>query len=214
MRLHPDWVYGLPELGSSQRSQISMANRVANPGCFAAAFILLVHPLVESGVLSSDQIIHAFGTTGYSAGGKRMISDYETNGKSGAVHSLRRTHRHVPEMRQFSGLLNSPSFVAIVGGHKEGLILTIPLPGYPRRSLTSVLQDAYQSETLASFIGECPNTLSPVSFKGNQIEIFVGGSDNHCTLVARMSNLLKGAATTAVQNLNLMLSLDEFTGLK
>ena len=143
-----------------------------------------------------------------------MIAEYEAKGKSGAVHSLSRNHRHIPEMAKFSNLVNLPSFIASVGCHKEGLILTIPISGHTRSSLTLALQDAYNSEAFVSFTEECPDSLSPANFRGNQVEVFVGGIDNHCTIVARMSNLLKGAATTAVQNLNLMLSMDEYTGLK
>lgn len=213
MRLSPDWVYGLPELGPEQRRLISTSNRVSNPGCFASAFVLLTRPLVNAGLLAEGKHLSAFGVTGYSAGGKRMVASYETKRKTGRIHALSRPHRHIPEMCRYSGLTHAPTFIASVGTHKEGLVLTVPVPDQPKGELMSILDATYRDEPMVHYGGECPDTISPVSDKSSQIEIYVGGRDRNCLLVARMSNLLKGAASTAVQNINLMLGLEESLGL-
>ena len=76
-RTAPGWVFGLPELAAGQRAAIRASKRIANPGCHASAFILLLRPLVDAGVVPSDAAVTATSITGYSGGGKSMIADYE-----------------------------------------------------------------------------------------------------------------------------------------
>jgi len=76
-RTDPAWVYGLPEISKGQRERICGARRLANPGCHATAFILLVRPLVDAGLVPEDVRLSANSNTGFSGGGKKMIEDYE-----------------------------------------------------------------------------------------------------------------------------------------
>ncbi len=76
-RTHPDWVYGLPELGPGQRDLIRKTKRIANPGCHATAFLLGVHPLIETGIMPPDYPVCCYSITGYSGGGKKLIAAYE-----------------------------------------------------------------------------------------------------------------------------------------
>ena len=76
-RTDPDWTYGMPELTAGQRDKIRSSTRIANPGCHASGFILLVRPLIEAGLLDKDALLTCFCMTGYSGGGKKMIADYE-----------------------------------------------------------------------------------------------------------------------------------------
>ena len=76
----PRWAYGLPELAADQRDRIRASKRIANPGCHATGFILLVRPLVDAGLLSSTAALSATSITGYSGGGKKMIEQYEAGG--------------------------------------------------------------------------------------------------------------------------------------
>jgi N-acetyl-gamma-glutamyl-phosphate reductase len=68
-RTELSWVYGLPELNKAQRAKIREAKRVANIGCHAAGFILLMHPLVSAGVVPKDYPVTCHSLTGYSGGG-------------------------------------------------------------------------------------------------------------------------------------------------
>ena len=77
-RTDPSWVYGLPELAPGQREALRTAKRIANPGCHATAFILLMRPLVDAGLVAPDADVTATSITGYSGGGKKMIEQYQS----------------------------------------------------------------------------------------------------------------------------------------
>jgi N-acetyl-gamma-glutamyl-phosphate reductase len=77
-RTAPDWIYGLPELESGMKEAIASADRVAGPGCHAAGFILIAHPLISSGIVPEDYPFTCHSVTGYSGGGKKMIAEYES----------------------------------------------------------------------------------------------------------------------------------------
>ena len=77
-RTSEGWAYGFPELSKQHRTNIKDGKRIAVPGCHATGFISLVYPLVSSEILPSDYPVSAFSLTGYSGGGKKMISQYET----------------------------------------------------------------------------------------------------------------------------------------
>jgi N-acetyl-gamma-glutamyl-phosphate reductase len=83
-RTAPGWVFGLPELAPGQRDAIRAAKRIANPGCHASAFILLLRPLVTAGLVPAATPVSATSITGYSGGGKKMIEQYEAHRRSGA----------------------------------------------------------------------------------------------------------------------------------
>ena len=70
-RTDPDWIYGMPELTSGQRDKIRNSTRIANPGCHASGFILLIRPLIEAGLLDREALLTCFCVTGYSGGGKK-----------------------------------------------------------------------------------------------------------------------------------------------
>ena len=210
-RSHAEWAYGLPELGRHQRSIITKAKYVANPGCFALAFILIVKPLIEAGYLKTNETLSAFALNAYSAGGQRMIKHYESGRLKGQFHGLNQSHKHIKEMMTFSGLNQKPVFIPSVGTHKEGLILTVPVAGVNRSTLLDFYTERYLNESLITLCTDTSDSLSPI-YLNNGIEIYVNGTADSI-VTARMSNLLKGAAGTALQNINLMLGLDECLGL-
>src|SRR5919106_6240514 len=76
-RVTDGWVYGLPELMSGQRERIAEARRVANPGCYSSAVILLVRPLVDAGLIAADAAFSVHALSGYSGGGRSMIERWE-----------------------------------------------------------------------------------------------------------------------------------------
>ena len=113
-RTASDWVFGLPELAPSQREKIRASKRIANPGCHATGFILLVRPLVDAGLVPQSAALTATSITGYSGGGKKMIAQYEAGGDprllSPRPYALGLTHKHIPEMTVHSRLgITSPS---------------------------------------------------------------------------------------------------------
>ena len=78
------WTYGFAEL-AGQRERIAASRRIANPGCHASGFIVLVEPLIRAGLLSPDTALSCFSLTGYSGGGKSMIADYEAPDRPAAA---------------------------------------------------------------------------------------------------------------------------------
>ncbi|MBO7383410.1 MAG: N-acetyl-gamma-glutamyl-phosphate reductase, partial [Fibrobacter sp.] len=88
-RVNPAWTYGMPELSPAQREAIAKAKRIANPGCHASGFIALVEPLVRAGIVSADEKLSAFSLTGYSGGGKKMIAQYEAEGRDALLDAPR-----------------------------------------------------------------------------------------------------------------------------
>jgi N-acetyl-gamma-glutamyl-phosphate reductase len=232
-RVAEGWTYGLPELTRDQRGRIREARRVSNPGCYAAAFILLVRPLVDAGLLASDAALTVHALSGYTGGGRTMIERWE-NTAAGLVelpyeapYALERIHKHVPEMTRHAALRVEPQFVPAVGPFRCGMRVQIPLhaqllAGRDRggRQLRETLEARYAGE---AFVRVVPSRQTAVDEHDldpracndtNVIALHVlPHPSGHVLLVAILDNLGKGAAGVAIQNLNLMLGLPEATGL-
>jgi N-acetyl-gamma-glutamyl-phosphate reductase len=229
-RTHPDWAYGLPELCAGQRERVRAARRIAVPGCHASAFVLLVRPLVDAGLLPREQAVTAFSLTGYSGGGRKMIEQYQAGGDprldSPRPYALGLQHKHLPEMRAHGGLAEVPVFNPVVANFLKGLSVTVPLalhhlPGRPTRArLHAALAARYAGERFVRVVGlDAAEAAADGYFDvqacndSNRADLLVFGNDERVALVARLDNLGKGAAGAAVQCMNLHLGCDEATGL-
>ena len=150
-RTAPGWVYGFPEL-RGQREKIKTANRVAVPGCHASGFISLARPLVELGLVPADYPFTCHSLTGYSGGGKKMIGEYEAEGRprtydAPRAYGLNLHHKHLPEMQVVSGLTAPPIFCPIVDDYYSGMEVTVPL----RMELLNGVTPAQIAEGLAAY---------------------------------------------------------------
>lgn len=229
-RTDSGWTYGLPELAAGQREAIRASKRIANPGCHATAFILLVRPLVDAGLLPKDYPLSAFSLTGYSGGGKSMIAQYEAGGdarlKSPRPYAMPQAHKHLPEMRVQTGIAAAPVFSPIVGDFLKGLSVTVPLhverlaAGASPQKLHEALLRHYQGERFVRVMPlDDENNLDEgfLDVQGcndsNRADLFVFGNAERVTLVARLDNLGKGAAGAAVQSMNVHIGAAEDTGL-
>jgi len=223
------WAYGLPELAPGHRELIAESKRVSNPGCHATAFILLIRPLVDGGLLPHGAVLSATSVTGYSGGGKKLIQQYEaadTPELAPRHYALGLSHKHLPEMALHSHLCNEPIFVPIVGPFFQGLTVSIPLdikmlsPGTSGASLRDCLALRYENEPFVRVmpLGD-PDTLAHGYFDTqrcngtNRSDLFVFSNKNQAVLMACLDNLGKGASGAAIQNMNLMLGCEESTGL-
>jgi N-acetyl-gamma-glutamyl-phosphate reductase len=125
------WTYGLPEVAPDQRDKLRESKRIGNPGCHATAFVLLVRPLVDAGLLAPSAALSATSITGYSGGGKKMIEQYEAgpNARLDAPqpYGLTLSHKHIPEMMVHTGLARKPVFMPVVGRFYKGLAVSVPL---------------------------------------------------------------------------------------
>jgi N-acetyl-gamma-glutamyl-phosphate reductase len=225
-------VYGLPELNKAQRAKIREAHRVANIGCHAAGFILLMHPLVSAGVVPKDYPVTCHSLTGYSGGGKKMIAEYEAPGRPrfplGAPrhYALAMKHKHLPEMQKYSGLDFAPEFSPIACDFYKGMAVTVPLATRllskkpTARNVRDMLAEFYAGERFVKVMpfDDAANLhdgfFDPLGANDtNRNDIFVFGNDEHMVLISRLDNLGKGASGAAVQNMNIMLGIDEGTAL-
>ena len=227
-RINPAWTFGLPELNPDQRDNIIGSKRIANPGCHASAFILALRPLVASGLLPADTQIAANSITGYSGGGKNMIAQYESPARINAPrpYALSLVHKHLPEMRAYTGLTVEPIFQPIVGPFYKGLAVSAYLhPKQFSRSVSpadvqQILAEYYGSEP---FIRVLPFDLEANTDGGfydvegcndtNRVDIAVFGNAERMIMVARLDNLGKGASGAAVQAMNVHLGVEESLGL-
>ncbi len=226
-RVDPEWVYGFAELGRADA--IAASKRIANPGCHATGFISAVYPLVATGVLSDKALLSCFSLTGYSGGGKKMIADYETEGRDGllsspAVYALGQSHKHIPEMVAVCGLQSAPIFCPVVDDYFKGMATTVPLhaallkgakgPETVREALT----DFYAGQPLIH-VATAEETEAMGKLYGNakagtdSLELVVAGNEARITVTALFDNLGKGASGAAIQNMNLALGLPSATGL-
>ena len=226
-RTNPDWVYGMPELAPGQREKIRNAARVANPGCHATGFILLVRPLVDAGILPPDYPLDAFCITGYSGGGKKMIQNHEKADREAYLSSpgqygLTQKHKHLPEMVMMTGISRAPAFSPIVGDFYSGMVMTVPLHtgmlhGSPGpEEIRQVYRERYGGEKLIRVMDKDPEDgfiHSNVMAGSDEFQIFVTGNEERVLLLSRFDNLGKGASGQAVQNMNSMLGIEETKGV-
>ena len=226
-RTDSNWVYGLPELGESQREKISGAKRVAVPGCHATGFVLLAKPLTALGIIPADYPLVSHSITGYSGGGKSMIAQYESPEKGQELFSPRQYglgqgHKHLPEMKRFSQINGTPIFHPIVGDFYSGMLFTLSLHRHlmQKKLTVSELLEAFHNYYKDQPLIRVFDTDAGGGFVAanalegcDNLQIFVLGNEERMTLMARYDNLGKGASGAAIQCMNLMLGLPEETGL-
>lgn len=231
-RTDPGWVYGLPELAPGQRDRIRASKRITNPGCHSSAFILLVRPLVDAGIVPAALPLSATSLTGYSGGGRKMIEQYRAGGnpklESPRPYALGLSHKHLPEMAVHTGLTMAPVFQPIVAGFYKGLAVSVPLhvsrlaPGSSPASVHAALDRYYAGEPFVRVMPlNDPDTMGEGTFDvqacndTNRADLFVfaDATGTHLMLMARLDNLGKGASGAAVQSMNVHLGLEEGRGL-
>lgn len=208
-RDHADWVYGLPELpGGPGRAAIAASTRIANPGCYATAAQLVLAPLRD--VLAGAP--SAFGLSGYSGAGT-------TPGPRNDPARLHDTavpyaligHGHEAEISR--GVGRPVAFSPHVAGFFRGLVVTVHAPlAEPLNAgdLRARYEAAYAGEALVTVQDEPPDPRSLVGRPGAVIGgLGVAPDPAYAAGVCALDNLLKGAASQAVQNLALALGLPE-----
>ncbi|WP_125114416.1 N-acetyl-gamma-glutamyl-phosphate reductase [Agathobaculum sp. Marseille-P7918] len=220
-RTNPDWDYGFAELSKAHRAAIADSKRVANPGCHASGFISSVYPLVARDVVPADFAFTCFSLTGYSGGGKKMIAEYEDANRdvchdSERIYGLNLHHKHLPEMEYVCGLTQPPVFVPVVGDFYKGMATTVMLPGLDAERVHEALQAHYEGQklvTVAPLGGDAPVIYANTLAGHDSLRLIVNGHEEQTIVTALFDNLGKGASGAAVQNMNIMLGLDETTGL-
>lgn len=220
-RTNPDWDYGFAELSKAHRMAIADSKRVANPGCHASGFIASVYPLVACDVVPADFAFTCSSLTGYSGGGKKMIAEYEDTTRdpkhdSERIYGLNLHHKHLPEMEYVCGLMQSPVFVPVVGDFYKGMATTVMLPGLDAKCVHEALSKHYEGQklvTIAPLGGDEPVIYANTLAGHDSLRLIVCGHEEQTIVTALFDNLGKGASGAAVQNMNIMLGIEETTGL-
>jgi N-acetyl-gamma-glutamyl-phosphate reductase len=230
-RVDPDWAYGFAEMDKDQAGVIAKARFVANPGCWPQGLIAALRPLVEGRLVPADYPISYHGISGYTGGGKQMIAEYEGAATPSQYmpYGLTFAHKHLPEMAHYARLNRTPLFEPVVGNFAQGMTTSVPLhldllAEIPTgRELHAALAD-YYAGIPHSFVQVAPYdpalgktaALDPQVHNGTNtmtLHVFANDERQQAVIAAVYDNLGKGASGAAVQNLNLMLSVDVAMGL-
>ncbi len=227
-RTKPDWAYGFPELSPEFREKIKNSKRVAVPGCYASGFASMVYPLVKLGIMPSDYPVSVHAVSGYSGAGKKAIAVYEGPDRpadfdSPRQYALTQQHKHLPEMQKICGLDYAPTFNPLICDYFAGMVVSLPIhtrllsKKYSVDDIRKALTEYYDGSV---FVKVMPEGTPDDGFIGannlsgtNNMQLFVNGNDDRMIICSRLDNLGKGASGAAVQCLNIMMGVDETTGL-
>ena len=230
-RIESGWAYGFPELSCAHRKGIEVGKRIAVPGCHAGGFLSLAYPLTSKGIISPDYPLVCYSLTGYSGGGKKMIEEYESEGRdilldSPRQYGISQNHKHLKEIKHIANLSQNPIFAPIVADYAQGMQVSLPLYTNMLSGVSSAKQmheffsDFYAGQNMVKVLpfggeGVFDNGFIPSNkYSGdNRMYIFVGGNDERILLCSIFDNLGKGASGAAVQCMNISLGIDETTGL-
>jgi LysW-gamma-L-alpha-aminoadipyl-6-phosphate/LysW-L-glutamyl-5-phosphate reductase len=225
---HPELLkeaaYGLPEL---HREEIKKARLVACPGCMATATILAMVPIVKAGLVDNNYLVADL-KVGSSGGGSKPTQASHHPERFGGVRPYKVTmHRHIGEVEQELKLFTSDpikiSFTPHAVNMVRGILATVhafskqPLAA---KDLWKALRSAYESEPFIRFVKYqkgCYQLPDPKVTQGTNfcdIGFEIDSHSNHLLMFSAIDNMVKGASGQGVQCLNLIMGLDETTGLK
>ena len=204
-------VYGLTE---GHQAEIRRARLVSNPGCYPTAALLALEPLHRAGVLNGPVVVDA--KSGVSGAGKTPSerTHFSENHGSVAAYSIFQ-HRHTAEIEQELGAIVTfvPHLVPLDRGILETIYGSLT-PGTTEKQISDALTGAYAEAPFVRLTGGALPEIKHVAHTNFcDIGWKVDTERNRIVMVAVIDNLLKGAAGSAVQNLNVMLGLDERVGL-
>ena len=207
------FVYGLPELS---KPQIRLADNIANPGCFATAIQLALLPLAKAGALQGQIHVNAItGSTG--AGIKPSATTHFSWRNNNASWYKPFTHQHLGEIGESLASFGSPVgqllFLPNRGNFARGILATAYTKFNGSLGDARALYDAFYADAPFTQLADDPIHLKQVA-NTNQCHLHLHQHGDVLLATSAIDNLIKGASGQAVQNMNLMLGLDETTGLR
>lgn len=208
-RFDDSWYYGLPEL---TRTCYLGERRISNPGCYATAMQLAIAPMLDL----LDGPAQCFGVSGYSGAGTSPSDKNDPDKLRDNLMPYALTG-HVHEREVTRQLAHPVEFMPHVAAHFRGITMTVNLHLSEATTHEAVLaryRDAYAREPLVRVLDDAPW----VSRIAGRHHVEIGGfalseDGRRLVVVATEDNLLKGAATQALQNLNIAFGLDEWAGI-
>ncbi len=213
VRAGNDFVYGLPELN---RSAISQAQKIANPGCFATGIQLAFLPLAARGLLAGE--IHVQAITGSTGAGQKPTPTSHFSWRNNNLSAYKIfQHQHEGEilqsLKQLQPEYNKPfHFIPVRGNHTRGIFVS----GYTHfdgslGDATSLYEEYYAQHPFVIVTGKNPGLKQVVNT--NKAVIYLEKHDDKLVIITVTDNLIKGASGQAVQNMNLMFGFEEKEGL-
>lgn len=208
------WVYGLPELNN--RSEIAGAKRISNPGCYATAAQLSLSPLITEHFASQTERPSVFGVSGYSGAGTKPSPKNDINHLRNNMIPYSLTD-HIHEREISARMQTRVNFSPHVAQWFEGIALTVNIPlsrPITSRDLRNMYVERYAQDKLITVTGEPPEVKDISGHHGVVLGGFaVNAAKDRAVVVATIDNLLKGAATQCLQNINLALEFGEYEGI-
>ena len=209
------FVYGLCE---SAREDIRKAHDVANPGCFATAIQLATLPLAAAGLIKDE--IHVTAITGSTGAGKKPgeTTHFSYRDNNISIYKLF-THQHLAEIKQNLERAGADTptvnFVPLRGDFARGIfasVYTRAVEGMTQEDYRKVFEDYYAGSPFVFHSNEGISMKEVVNTNKGLVHVEL--HDGYVHISSAIDNLVKGAAGQAVQNMNLMFGLPEYTGLR
>jgi N-acetyl-gamma-glutamyl-phosphate/LysW-gamma-L-alpha-aminoadipyl-6-phosphate reductase len=217
-------VYGLPEL---HREEIKNARLVACPGCMATSAILGLAPITKAGLIDTDKIVVDLKVGSSGGGSKPTAASHHSERFSGVRPYQVTGHRHIAEVEQeLSALSSQPvkiGFTPHAVNMVRGILATIHT--YPKQPLTSkdlwkVLRSMYGNEPFVRLVKyqkgpyQLPDPKTTLGTNFCDVGFEIDEHTNRLLMFSAIDNMCKGASGQGVQCLNLLMGIDETTGLK
>src|SRR4029079_17797802 len=218
-RVAEGWTYGFPELAKDQRQKLLDSRRISNPGCYPTGAIALLRPLIDAGLVRADSTPAVCGVSGYTGGGKELIAEHEKPGiEPFGLYGMELAHKHVPEMKKYSGLSHAPLFVPSVAHYAQGMLIMLPITRdiaskkLEPKDVQDVLAERYAGETFVKVRPFADRSWLErdrflradrlVDTNSMELAVYANPAEDQILAVASLDNLGKGASGAAVQTIN------------
>lgn len=208
-----DFVYGLPEMN---KTSISKANHIANPGCFATCIQLALLPLAAKGLLKAE--INITGITGSTGAGVKPSSTTHFSWRNDNISVYKAfDHQHLMEIGQSMSQLQNNfnqdiNFIPVRGDFARGIFVSAYTDFDGSLEDAEGLYKDFYKEAVFTFVTEKNVDMKQV-INTNKCVLHLEKHGKKLLILSVIDNLLKGASGQAVHNMNLMFGLDEKTGL-
>ena len=211
-----DFAYGLPEIN---RDAIKNAQYVANPGCFPTSMILPLYPLVKEDVIEGKILVDS--KTGVSGAGRKESQNFLFSEVQDSTYAYKTgAHRHSPEVietiKDFTGkhinFLFSPHIVPAARGIYSTIYVNLK-NGITLEDIQKTYTDYYKDEYFIELVDYIPSTKDVNRSNKNFIHFEYDNLTETLIIYSTIDNLMKGASSQAIQNMNIMYGLEETTGI-
>jgi len=209
-----DYIYGLPE---THKTAIEACQHLANPGCFATCIQLAMLPALKNKLIEGD--IHVSGVTGSTGAGQKPGATTHFSWRTDNISLYKTfTHQHLLEINQtvqelYPGYQGRVLFIPQRGCFARGIFVTaVAKCNFPIEEVQRLYADYYRDAAFTHFVTTSPDMKQVVNT--NKALVYVEKYEDQLLMVSTIDNLLKGAVGQAVQNMNLMFSIEETAGLQ